>query len=355
MRTRRRLCIALCLIAAVVDGRRTDARGAHPQALPTATIEKGPTTTTLASTPNPSGMAEIVELTATVDTAASANPTGHVQFFDGATLIGSAALSNRTATINTPALTVGAHSLTAVYGGDESFDGSASAALAHTVRQLIASAKTLLVVLPTPSQAGAPASLYAIVTALSRNFGDPPSGTVEFLDGTTSLGTAVLGPTPFAGYQYAVLTTSALSEGTHVLTARYAGDGTFAASRSGWALHTVYADAPPAATITTIRTSLPFGLNPGDPFSITIEVQSPGGVPSGSVYLMLNGTIVAALPLSPSGGLGRVTIPVTGGLPSGLYVLSALYVGSAQFAASSSQNWYHSVAWSFLPASAAFR
>jgi hypothetical protein len=48
-----------------------------------------------------------------------------------------------------------------------------------------------------------------------------PTGTVTFLDGSTSLGTAALN----AGV--ATLTTSALSAGTHQIVAAYSGDTNF--------------------------------------------------------------------------------------------------------------------------------
>jgi uncharacterized repeat protein (TIGR03803 family) len=316
------------------------------EAQTTIKIEKASTTTTLVSEPNPSSAVEVVRLTATVTTAPSVNPTGQVQFFDGATLLGSAALNaSRVATITTTTLAAGAHSLTATYVGDGSFNGSTSSAVALTVTPLASSTITALFVSPAPSQVGTPANLIAIVVPLGGT--GAPAGTVQFFDGSIALGSAPL--TPSGGYQVATLTTSGLAAGVHALQARYAGDGTFGGSVSPLTLQTVYVTTPPAATTTTLTTTPnPSGL--GQTFSITIQVRSPSGVPSGSVYLSINGTIVAALPLTPSGGVGRVIVPITGGLPRGLYVMSAIYVGTAQFAASSSQNTYQCVACSLATA-----
>lgn len=79
--------------------------------------EPGPaaTTTTLASSLNPSQVGDTVTFTATVN---GASPTGTVQFRDGATVLATAPLLGTTATFVTSALAVGTHPITAVYGGD---------------------------------------------------------------------------------------------------------------------------------------------------------------------------------------------------------------------------------------------
>ena len=94
---------------------------------------KAPTSTALASSPNPSTVGQAVTLTATVS-AASGTPTGTVTFKDGAATIGTGTLSATgsaqvTGTFTTP----GNHSLTAVYAGDGDFLGSTSAAVSQSV------------------------------------------------------------------------------------------------------------------------------------------------------------------------------------------------------------------------------
>ena len=74
-------------------------------------------------------------------------------------------------------------------------------------------------------------TLTATVTTPS---GDPTptstDGTVTFYDGTTPLGS----PQTLSGSPAtATLTTTALAAGSHTITARYSGDGSFAPSRSG--------------------------------------------------------------------------------------------------------------------------
>jgi hypothetical protein len=84
-----------------------------------------PTTTTLASSPNPSQQGQGVTLTATVSAVfAPVDPKGEVVFKDGPTIIGSDFIdNNKTATFTTSALEPGSHQMTAVYlGGDTPYN-----------------------------------------------------------------------------------------------------------------------------------------------------------------------------------------------------------------------------------------
>src|SRR5437867_1294825 len=98
---------------------------------------KAATSTSLASTPNPSTTGQAVTLRATVSPAppATGGPTGTVTFRDGAaTIAGSpVTLVNGVATLVTSALATGSHSLTAVYSGDDDFLASTSAAVTQVV------------------------------------------------------------------------------------------------------------------------------------------------------------------------------------------------------------------------------
>ncbi len=88
------------------------------------------TTTTLASSLNPSNFGQSVTFTATVT---GTNPTGTVLFDDGATLLGSGTVSAGTASITTSALAVGSHPITAAYGGDAANSASRSSILTQVV------------------------------------------------------------------------------------------------------------------------------------------------------------------------------------------------------------------------------
>jgi uncharacterized protein (TIGR03437 family) len=89
------------------------------------------TTTTLASSLNPSVLGQSVTFTATV---APFTQTGTVEFLDGGTEIGSASLSlSSTLQFSTKALSVGSHPITAIYTGAANRNGSTSALLTQTV------------------------------------------------------------------------------------------------------------------------------------------------------------------------------------------------------------------------------
>jgi len=69
-------------------------------------------------------------------TAPLPTPTGTVTFMDGAASLGSAALdASGKATLTISSLTVGSHSITAVYGGNATLGGSTSAVLTQSVTQ----------------------------------------------------------------------------------------------------------------------------------------------------------------------------------------------------------------------------
>src|SRR5207248_679942 len=113
--------------------------GATSSAL-TVSVTKGSgaaSTTTLASSANPSTAGANVTFTATVT---GTNPTGSVNFQDGATSIsGCAAVALtgsgniRTATCSTSSLAAGTHSIVATYSGDAGNMGSTSVALSQVV------------------------------------------------------------------------------------------------------------------------------------------------------------------------------------------------------------------------------
>jgi streptogramin lyase len=184
------------------------------------------TTTSLASSLNPSVFGQPVTFTATVTAtgAGAGTPTGNVNFFDGATQIGTGTLNaaGKAALIDTT-LTVGTHSITAVYAGDGNYTGSTSSALTQKVTD---TTTTSLVSSLNPSLLGQLVTFTATVTASGAGAGTP-TGNVTFFDGATQIGTGTLNA---AGN--ATLNDSTLAFGTHSITAVYAGDGNYTGSTS---------------------------------------------------------------------------------------------------------------------------
>ena len=113
-----------------------------------------------------------------------------MQFKDGAANLGApVTLAAGQASLATTALSVGAHSITAVYPGNATFATSTSPSLAHTVTQAATSTSVVRSVGPNPSTSGQSVTFTATVSATAPGAGTP-SGTVQFKDGAANLGVA---------------------------------------------------------------------------------------------------------------------------------------------------------------------
>src|SRR6202030_231218 len=192
-------------------------------------VNQASTTTTLESVANPSVSGETVTFTASVAATApgSGTPTGTVNFLEGSTTLASGVSLNGSdqATFTTSSLTVGSHTITANYSGDTNFStstGSDSAA-PQVVNQ--ASTTTTLDSLPNPSVTGQTVTFTATVAPVSPGAGTP-TGTVNFLEGATTLASSVT----LNGSDQATFTTSSLTVGSHTITGNYSGDTSFMAS-----------------------------------------------------------------------------------------------------------------------------
>jgi hypothetical protein len=97
-------------------------------------VNKGASTVALVSNANPAAPGDSVTFTATV-TAAAGTPTGPVLFMDGDAALGSGSLSGGITTYSSAGLSLGAHVITAVYGGDASFAGSTSPPVIEQIRR----------------------------------------------------------------------------------------------------------------------------------------------------------------------------------------------------------------------------
>jgi hypothetical protein len=183
-------------------------------------VAKATTTTSLASSMNPSVSGKSVTLTAAVSSL-SGTPTGKIQFLNGTTVLVTKKLTSGSAKYTTSKLPLGADSIKAVYEGDSNNNGSTSAPENQFV---LASTTTTLSSSPNPSTYGVAVTFTSVV---GSSAGTPPDGeTVSFIKGKTVLGTGTL-----SGGS-ANFTTSALPVGTYSITAVYGGDSDFKASKS---------------------------------------------------------------------------------------------------------------------------
>jgi autotransporter-associated beta strand protein len=275
--------------------------------------------TTLSVSPNTAVTGQPVTLTATVVAASGmGTPTGTINFMEnGSTSLGTATLSSGMATLTTMSLLVGTPSITAVYSGDSTFAQSTSPAMTVTVTK--ANTNSVVTIVPSPSFAGATVTLNAIVTAASPGTGTP-TGTVQWFNGTTSLGTATL-----LSNGTASMTTSALTVGMSSITVNYQGDTNYNASTSPAVSQTVL------PTTTTTVASSPSPSVVGQPVTLTAGVSSTAGVPDGMVQFFHGTTSLGTATLS--GGVASIT---TSSLPFGFNSITANYMGSGSFSPSTS-------------------
>ena len=195
---------------------------------------KGPTSTVISSSLNPSIYGQAVSWTATVTTSGSIPPTGKVNFVWSGYSIGTVALnSSGVATLTKSTLNADSYPLTAVYAGDANNLGSTSAVLNQVVSEATSSAT--LTSSPNPSLSGQTVTFTAKITSSTVT----PSGPVTFSVGKTVLGTAEL-----SGGK-ATFTSSTLANGSTTVTATYAGDSNIAESSASVVQNVTTSVIPP--------------------------------------------------------------------------------------------------------------
>jgi hypothetical protein len=298
-------------ITAAYQGDANDV--ASSSAAVSETVQPIATLTTLASAANPAIAGAALQLTATVTQSGTVGNggafTGIVTFLDGGVAVGTAGVSAAgTATLNVTTLGVGTHSLTASFGGSANYVASASGPLSETI--LTATTTTALTASANPTIAG---GVLTLVATVSGN-GGIATGTVTFMDGTVSLGSAVLN----AG-GVATLATAGLAGGAHTIVAVYGGDAKDSGSTSPALAETVQ-----TATSTTALTS---SLNPstvGASVTFTATVTTNGGAATGAVTFSEG---VAVLGVSPV--IGGKAVYTTAGLALGTHSIAAAYGGDA--------------------------
>ncbi|MFZ0692394.1 MAG: Ig-like domain repeat protein [Acidobacteriaceae bacterium] len=185
------------------------------------TVTQATTAVKLASSAPSVVVSTPVTLTATV-TGNGGAPTGNVTFMDGTNTLGSVAVNGSgVAAYTTSSLTVGTHTITAVYGGDANDAGSTSAALTETVTAY--GTQTSLAASSTSLNTDQELTLLTTTTTTS---GGAVTGTITYMSGTTTLGSATVGVNGTA-----TLTINPPA-GSYSITAHYSGDALNAPSVS---------------------------------------------------------------------------------------------------------------------------
>ena len=302
------LAIGSHSVAAVFDG---DANfdGSTSSTL-TQVVNPAPTATSVSSSSTNPVFGTSITLTATVSGGVS--PTGTVTFKDGATTLGTGMVSGTTATFSTASLTVGDHSITAVYGGDANNAGSISSAAIVTVGQVTTT-------IAVSSSATIPVFGTSITLTATISGGIAPTGAVTFMDGTTTLGTGTVSGTT------ASFSTAGLAVGGHSIIAVYAGDTDNAGSISSSAIVTV----GQTTTMTAVSSS---SANPVFGTSITLTAIISGGVSATGTVTFKDG----ATTLGTGTVSGTTATFPTAGLSVGGHSITAAYAGDTNNAGSTS-------------------
>ncbi len=180
-----------------------------------------------------------------------------------------------------------------------------------------------------PATVGQPVTFTAVVTAPS--FQGTPTGTVTLtIDGQPQ---APVQLSVVGGVDEAQFSTSALSPGSHTVTASYSGDSNVSPSSGSLPTQMVT-----ARSLVATKISLTSALNPstvGQPvtFAVIVSPGATAGTPTGSVTFTIDGTALAPVPLHLIKGIDEATVSIAT-LTSGSHTISAAYSGDSTFAAS---------------------
>jgi hypothetical protein len=295
-------------------GPNVTARSSH-----TATLLSFGATISLAANPTSSTLGQAVTFTANVN-GGQGTPTGTITFDDGGTPISTPIqVSSGQVGFTTSALTVGNHSITAVYSGSFAYRGVTSSPLFFEVsanQTLTSLASSSLLNTSAPGQS---VTFTAKVTPTSGK--GTPTGIVTFKDANVAIGN----PAPLVSGQ-AQLAINNLSPGNHTISSVYGGDATFSGSTSPVVVQSVlYA--------TTVKLSS--DLNPatfGQAVTLTANVVATGSTtpPKGSVLFTDNNN---GTQLGPAVALvnGIASLRTTS-LSLGTHALKAQYTADGNFA-----------------------
>jgi autotransporter-associated beta strand protein len=251
-------------------------------------------------------------------------PDGSVQFVVDGAKQPAVPLSGGMATLATSTLTVGQHTIGAIYGGSSSyFTSSMNPPLTTTVLKANTSA-TMLDLTGSPSGVGQTATFIVTVSPVSPG-GGKPTGMVQFVvDG------AMTNPVPLNGNAQAAISSPGFAIGTHTIGAIYNGDNNFAGTTAAAVSHTVTLNK-------TSTIVFPVGPSPttfGQLATFVMEVVPANQTiftPGGFMQFILDGVVQPVQPLNSFGEAGLYIST----LAAGPHTLLAAYGGDSNFASSS--------------------
>ena len=230
-----------------------------------------------------------------------------------------------TVSLTTAGLAAGTHTIEARYDGDMAFEPGTTTT-SHVVRTAAQTASIGITSSRNPSSVGQSVTLTANLSL--------GSGSVQFYDGATLLGTATI-----SGGR-ATLTTTALAAGSHAVTARYLGSASAPPAGSAVFVQAVGESGWKNRTTSMVVSTSPSSSTPGSPVIISATVTGSSGAPSGRILFMVNGEVVgspdgvATTATSGSSSTATLSLP---GLAGGQHKVSATYLGSSNYKGSTAQ------------------
>jgi VCBS repeat-containing protein len=302
---------------------------------------KGTTSTTLASSVNPSTVGQSITLTAHVAPSggSTGSPGGQVQFMEGATLLGTRSVNGAgDAALDISSLGEGLHSITAAYQGSTTFEASTSAAVDQQVNAAPNVPPTAVddatgysvledgtlnagtSVLQNDSDNDGPSPLVA------RNASDPANGTVAL----NSDGTFTYTPDPdFNGtdtFTYEAFDGAAASTATVTITVTPVNDapsfnsgGNVTQSDAAGQFDQPWATALSAGPTNESGQSLSFLTTLVNPLNALLFAQQPSVDPTGRLTFtaaaLASGTVDVQVHIVDDGGTANGGVDASGDQP----------------------------------------
>ena len=161
------------------------------------------------------------------------------------------------------------------------------------------------------STSGTP-SIYGVAVTFTATISSGPTGTITFLDGTTSIGTGTISGTT------ATSTTSSLATGSHSIKASYAGNATYNSVTSS-VITQVVSKATPTLSVSTSGTPSAFGA------SVTFTATISSGL-TGTITFYDGGVSVGTGNIS-----GTSATYGTSALAAGSHSITARWPGNSNY------------------------
>jgi RHS repeat-associated protein len=304
-------------------------------------INKAATSISLATSANAAVYGQALTYTATVLVIGPGNgiPTGSVRIYDGAQLLGTVSLnSNGLAVLSNVVFPdISTHTLTAIYDGDTSFQGSTSDPLYQIINQ--ASTTVTLTASSNPAIFGQAITYTATVAVVAPGTGTP-TGSVLFRDGLNQIGWAPLNSSGVATVTiYSTLASPILDVGSHNIIAIYAGSAYLVYSASNIIDQSV-TQAATTTSLTASSSSSSFGQSFDLIATVTPTSSTSLAVPGGTVTFKDGAAVLGTAALN-SQGVATLSVSslAVGAHPS----LTAVYGSTTQFGTSTSTALSHSI------------